>query len=261
MKTTRFLVIGLLLAAGILFSQILQWSVVGRAPDLREQERSATQKVPRQSYSGTLYFGSDEKEDPKRAWFVWLRQDGTGSLYLPPGTEPLKNVKFSQKGRISFSAESFDVRYEFSGSLENGSIRGEFHIMPPVAPQTRQGVTLRPVALPVQGSNDWQRSGLFSNASVNDQSGDLNGVEMLVVVTGKTIVGSHTDFQEEFSPSALGDVTPTAEGFRFRLSPARSDGWHLAAYRDKALLVRPDDVRDQKTMILRKRESLDTAFR
>ena len=40
MKRMRFLVIGLLLAAGILFSQILQWSVVGLAPDLREQEQA-----------------------------------------------------------------------------------------------------------------------------------------------------------------------------------------------------------------------------
>jgi hypothetical protein len=207
-----------------------------------------------------LYYGTSAAYSELRAWFLWLDlQKRAGGMYLPPVTHsPLLDFKLNASGGLSFWAKGVIAKYTLTGKLSDEQIVADLSVTSgrrDAPPAPRVNLRLMRQFVPPPDSIDWHRSGLFSNAVMNDGSGDLNGIELLVV-SALPIVGGYTDFQQEFIPYALLDTIRTHDGFTFSIKGRSFQAAYSATYRGGNLLLRQTSPAKGEDVVLRKHKSI-----
>jgi hypothetical protein len=109
------------------------------------------------------------------------------TFYVPPGTVPIREIGPPSDRKVSFSAEVFDVLYRFEGEFGENELDGVFSVNPPAAPKTQTRVTLVRYPPQEQHSAEWARGGLYSNSVVSNESGDLHGIQLVILDTSPLI--------------------------------------------------------------------------
>lgn len=247
---SKIVVIGVL---GLLFAATQNVAILG----VVHQKSDLVAQKPTEG----LYYGTTSEGSSVRPWFVWLAaRDRRGTMYLPPGVQPLTGFTLSSTGTISFESVSFDITYKFTGNVTADGIQGELSILPPMTAASRNAVTLTHLTVPMAPNANSRPTGVFSNAVVNDQTGDLNGIEMMIIEDGRRVIGAYTDFQNGYAPEALSETVAIRGGFRFALRGEALAGQYSVTFENDGVLLRRPTGTARSVIRLKRRATLQDAF-
>ena len=122
---------------------------------------------------------------------VWVVRFGSGGnfLYVPPGTVRLE-PKSNSEGELLYESqtESDGIVYSILVSPETESLNARVWTGRAGSAKDYKSVKFIRIDAGLSGSNF--SSGFYSNLRVNDESGDLNGMELLIVSSGDNVFGS-----------------------------------------------------------------------
>lgn len=154
-------------------------------PGLEMQTESQNQ------YLTGLYYGTSTKELDRK---VWLFRIGTDHSYLYSLPTQVKLGIASERldGTFGFRTEpnGDGIVYEFQGKETKGRLEGNFTIVS--NGETLEAISNYEVVLNRIDINDLRtdiKSGVYSNLRYNNESGDLNGAEIVLIALKNKIIG------------------------------------------------------------------------
>lgn len=152
----------------------------------KEQERNIKNAI---NEINGIYFGIATRDKQNNAWLLKLDfNTNDGALYTPYRVLKIKSLRLLRERQITFQTEpDAEIVTKFSGTLEQNNLNGVF-----TSYRTSLGnleyvlesnVSLQRIHLDTKSICDYKVTycGKYSNIKYNEDSGDLNGEELVII--------------------------------------------------------------------------------
>lgn len=209
---------------------------------------------------GGFYYGTSENRSGRLAWLIYLNpEEDSGGLYLPPRVIKLSHLEMSPEGRLSFdiiSSNGGDAD-TFNGQVTSTTISGSFKY----SNGRTYDVELHKLDDKwIDHRESGGVSGLYSNMHYSEQTGDLAGVELLLLRKGSDLAGVFTRYEGVPSESyALIDAALSGSMLRFKIQTNGGQETYNGQLSSQDVKLKREDSGDTpyaETLVLPKRMDL-----
>lgn len=190
-------------------------------------------KLPARLLPG-IYYGTSRVPLANHAWLVRIgTRDAPGVLYARPGNLKLMFLSVDSTGHVKFRTDpaSGGVVVSFTGTGTSPTVVGGMISLagprdrvaaPGYASRVQGPVELKRIALVADSASGSFRNGVYSNIEYNEESGDLTGVELVLIRLQSGPIVMFTSSSEGLDTRAGSDMAITGDSLRFMVRS--SDG-------------------------------------